>query len=59
MDINYREDYNHLSLEDKMIAKSLKETLFVANKLKQQTEELNKSLSFKNYLTRIFNKWKK
>ena len=56
---NHFEDYNILSLEDKKILQSLKETLFFANKVKQQTEELNKSLSSKKYSLGIFKKWKK
>ena len=59
MDINCVENCNNLSLEDRKIAKSLKETLFFANKLKQQTEELNRSLTPKSYLMRIFRKWKR
>ena len=56
---NQFEDYNILSPEDRKILQSLKETLFFANKVKQQTEELNKSLSSKKYSLGIFKKWKK
>ena len=54
---NHNEDYQFLSTEDRKILQSLKETLFIANQLKQQTGELNKSLS-KKYSLGIF-KWKK
>lgn len=57
---NYnKEDCNFLSPEDKKILQSLKETLFFANKVKQQTEELNKSLSSKKYSLGFLKKWKK
>ena len=56
---NQFEDYNILSPEDRKILQSLKETLFFANKVKQQTEELNKSLSSNKYSLGIFKKWKK
>ena len=59
VDFNYMENCNFLSPEDKKILQSLKETLFFANKVKQQTEELNKSLSSKKYSLGFLKKWKK
>ena len=57
--VNYKhiEGYNNISLKDKEILQSLNETLVCANKVKRQTEELNKYLTPNRYLTRIFTKW--
>lgn len=55
-DFSHKDYRDSLSLEDKKILQSLDETAFIANKVKEQTEKLNESLSSK---MGIFTKWKK